>query len=119
MEYVSADGYMRLDNRGRNPEVETELLKIVSALPTQIKPEDRTALLRGILGDLSCKAVWRRWTQERKSSFASASQAKLTQDRVHVGGYGGQGAGTKPDRVRGVDRGLLPVNTGVPLGAAV
>lgn len=74
MEYVSADGYMRLENRGRNPEVETELLKIVSALPTQIKPEDRTALLRGILGDLSCKAVWRRWTQERKSSFASASQ---------------------------------------------
>lgn len=77
MEYISADGYMRLENRGRNLEVEPELVKIVSALPTQIKPEDRTALLRAILGDLSCKAVWRRWTQERELGFTALTAADV------------------------------------------
>lgn len=66
MDYVSAKEYMALEDRGQNAEVETELLRIVNALPTQIKPEDRTALLRAILDDLSSEAVWRKWTPERK-----------------------------------------------------
>ncbi|ORX37095.1 guanine nucleotide exchange factor [Kockovaella imperatae] len=66
MQMVTVDGYLAIGDRASQlSKVKEELESVVSALPTQIHPDDRTKFLDALLGDLADRhdAPWTLWPE--------------------------------------------------------